>query len=140
MGFSWIFFFLLLFRFLYPPEDGCAEGGQSFWAADGTGYGWLAEEDTKRRKTEKRRKERGRYLQKGGGDFSGAEDVRRGARDRERGWTGPTHQGFSLGSGMILIYFASPVLNCSPLFLVSVWIPLTFEDHLCNLFSVLGRL
>ena len=31
--------------------------------------------------------------------------------------------GISLGSGMILIYFASPVLNCSPLFLVSVWIP-----------------
>ena len=41
---------------------------------------------------------------------------------------------------MILIYFASPVLNCSPLFLVNAWIPLTFEDHLCNLFSVLGML
>ena len=58
----------------------------------------------------------------------------------ERGRTGPTHQGFSLGSGMILTYFASPILNCSPLFLVSVWIPLTSEDHLCNLFSALGRL
>jgi len=88
----------------------------------------------------KKEEKKGEISAEGKGDFAGAEDVHRGARDREKGPTGPTHQGFSLGSGMILIYFASLVLNCSPLFLVSVWIPLTFEDHLCNLFSVLGRL
>ena len=104
-------------------------------AADGTGIrdDLLRKTENRGRKEERRRKERG--------------DLQRGAclrtRNRgigERGRTGPTHQGFSLGSGMILIHFASLVLNCSPLFLVSVWIPLTFEDHLCNLFSVLGRL
>ena len=145
LGFHRFSFFLLIFCLLHPPEDGGAEGRQKFWAADGTGYGWLAEEGRNRRKTEEKRKREKRekkeeISEEGRGDFAGAEDVRRGARDRERGRTGPTHQGFSLGSGMILIHFASLVLNCSPLFLVSVWIPLTSEDHLCNLFSALGRL
>ena len=107
--------------------------------ADWTGYGWLAEEDRNRRKTEEKRKKGRKEGALGGGDFSrktrGKEEV------KEKKKEGRTYSpGIALGSGMILIYFASPILNCSPQFLVSVWIPLTFEDHLCNLFSVLGML
>ena len=54
---------------LYPPEDGGAGGRQSFWAADGTGYGWLAEEDTNRRKTEKKKKRGVGDICKEGGTF-----------------------------------------------------------------------
>ena len=54
-------FFLLLFCFLYPPEDGCAGKRQSFWAADGTGIRlacWGRHEQKKNRGKERKRETR----------------------------------------------------------------------------------
>ena len=52
---------------------------QSFWAVDGTGYGWLAEEDTNRRKTERGEKKRERRRCRWRGDFP-REELARGRR------------------------------------------------------------
>ena len=50
------------------------QGRQSFWAAEGTGYDWLAEEDTREKKREE------------GKERKGGEISRRGRRTRaERG-------------------------------------------------------
>ena len=138
-------FFVFFFSLFFQAADGRLARAEECGGWQEATAGLLRKRNRRKRgkeeeKEKKKEEKKGEISAEGRGDFAGAEDVRRGARDRERGPTGPTHQGFSLGSGMILIYFASPVLNCSPLFLVSVWIPLTFEDHLCNLFSVLGRL
>ena len=59
------------------------ERRQSFWAADGTGYGWLAEEDTNRRKTDEKKEEKQRS--RGTGD---AADWRGGSREELREKTG----------------------------------------------------
>ena len=88
----------------------------------------------------RRLRERESYQRSEGVNEKEIEDLLEGGGKKEKGSEDLLTRDFSLGSGMILIYFASPVLNCSPLFLVNAWIPLTFEDHLCNLFSVLGML
>ena len=50
---------------------------QSFWEADGTGYGWLAEEDRNRRKTEEKRRKRKRKER-------GISDKREGEKEKKK--------------------------------------------------------
>ena len=82
----------------------------------GRGYGWLAEEDTREKKKERKegnpegergraRREKQRKLR----DFRGCkkEDIR-GENEKGKGSEDPLTL-TSLGSGMILIYFASPL-------------------------------
>ena len=42
---------------MFGGSEAAGEKAELLGAADGTGYGWLAEEDKKRRKTEEARKE-----------------------------------------------------------------------------------
>ena len=65
---------------MFGGSEAAGEKAELLGAADGTGYGWLAEEDTNRRKTEKRKKKRGAW-----GEAKKKEKTRnRGRRDRER--------------------------------------------------------
>ena len=83
--FSWIFLFFCFFSafFIHPRTAGSEKGGEKAellgWQM-GRGYGWLAEEDTNRRKTErggKKKEQRGRCRWRG--DFS-REELARGRR------------------------------------------------------------
>ena len=56
---------------------------QSFWVAYGTGYGWLVEEDTNRRKTDEKKKKNRDKEVRGGSRLEGG--IQRGTKRENRG-------------------------------------------------------
>ena len=67
--------------------------------------------------------------------LAGEDWEQRGEQERKRSEDPLTL--IPLGSGMILIYFASPCFELFSSIFSHLWIPLTFGDHLCILLPVL---